>query len=414
MKRVYHSVTPPPPREPAQQIETEKKTRGRHFKRHFNRPMSIDPVVAHEIKQLNFNDQNSNFISSDEEDELEFRFEFSPVIIHKNEDSFTLDDDDDEDYATVVQNTEEKTNFDNYDYDKEDENDNFIFEKNEEEYRTEEEKKAELNRILSQLNVQLKEKQQEITRHNQIKLYAGISYQHAQIKFLKDMVAKELGLVNDCSKNLNNLNRPDEYSQKAHQMHKYEVETRTHIFEQIEAMCNILSQCPDENFKEKASSLLANKSDELQKVQEEREALESEIHTLEEQFLAQNDFITNQLFKRDKTKAKMELKNIYTNALNNPKPLAYNEKDALYLDNLAPVQKNTYSQASSINPFGRQGKGLLKPKINSIISPLDSRSVKSESNSRDVTRKMKIIHRTVSCDNDTRYNYDFDSYDDYM
>ena len=411
MKRAYHSVTPPPLMEPTQQFEPQEKPNGRHFKRHFHRPASIDPVVAHEIKQFNMDDQNSNFISNDEEDDLDYRFEFSPVIIHKNEDSFTLDDDD-EDYATAVQNSEEKRNDDEFNYDKDD--DNFVFEKNEEEYKTEEEKKAELNRLSSQLNVQLKEKQQQITRHNQIKLYADITYQHSQIKFLKDMVAKELGLVNDCTKNIKKLNRPDEYSQKAHQMHKYEVETRTHIFEQIEAMCSILSQCPDENFKEKASSILANKSDELQKVQEEREALESEIHTLEEQFMAQNDFITNQLFKRDKTKAKMELKTIYTNALNNPKQLAYNDKDALYLNNLAPLQKGNHGQAAPFNAFGRQNRALLKPKINSIISPLDSRGIKSESNTRDPSkRNMRIIHRTVSCDNDARYNYDFDSYDDF-
>lgn len=361
-----YSVTPPrEPYDPESSGSSSTAAVPRSFRRNSSRyynSVSL-PLPPSAVATAYSGDNDA---SSSEEDDLEFRFEQPPLV-------------------------EKQTTFFN-----EEEND-------EEERYSEEARKIALRRSVNELNSELKELQKKVSKQAQTKLFADINFQKWKINFLNENIKKELGSVNACTQEIDGMKRPDEYPQKMHKMRKEEVQRRSFIFEQIEAMCSILSQCPDENFKEQASLILANKSDELQKIQEEREELESEIRTLEEQFLAQNDFITNQLYIRDKTKAKEQLKKIYNNSASTIKSLSYDTNE---IDSLNPIQRNIPSPIVSNNPF--KPKSLLKPKV--CIPPLDSRSTKSETIARE-SRKMRATpHRTLSCDIvkdfDSRFDYD--------
>ena len=256
----------------------------------------------------------------------------------------------------------------------------------------------QIKMVLSDLNDKIASIKNECTIQNQTKLNADISYLRQMMKSIHANVDTQNMQINDMKKTLENYVIPHQDNNFLSKIRDFKNKEEQYINYQIEIMCTILNKCVDEKFKEEASSILANKTNELEKLMDEKETLLNELSMLEDQFLKQDQFINDQKYKQDKKLLKARLVKQYYKDMKNIQLSALEDEKK---NSIINQQTNHNHFISPPNRFSQTNHNIKQNLSSPILPPLASykqqtNQVKQFSPVKPIMRPLKNLGPNLS------------------
>ena len=221
---------------------------------------------------------------------------------------------------------------------------------------------------LSDLDDKLKIAKNECTQQNQIKLSADIHYLREMMNCIKTNIKTTQIKNNDIKKKLDILSIPPNYADSMSRLTKNSKKKQQYVFDQIEALCHIIENCSNENFKECASSTLADKTRELQQVLDQKENLLAELSLLRDQFAKQEDFVIQQIYQQNKRNMKRKLIRQYYEDMQTISLSSFHSETKYIQPSLPHPPQSTFG-TTCLPPIARNKGSSIKPHFSLGLSP---------------------------------------------